>query len=69
VAPFYAAYVAVEFKPGEPVDVPLEKGSHAVLVVQRVGGRYVEGGRIPARLCLRQTDGSVQPVPTDWFRH
>ncbi len=48
--------------------VPLKKGSHSILLVQYV--EETKKGSKPVRnLYLRQSDGTLKPVPAAWYRH
>ena len=49
------------------VSVPLEKGSHPILLVQFVNDAGKGGDRL-MKLRTRQRDQNFQSVPTDWFR-
>ena len=48
--------------------VPLEEGSHPILLLQAVEDAG-KGGNRAVQLSLRQADGSLKPVPASWFRH
>jgi hypothetical protein len=47
------------------VTVPLEKGSHPILLLQTVTD--AGSGNTPLRLRVRQTEESFKPVPSTWF--
>lgn len=49
------------------VSVPLEKGSHPILMLQFVSDAS-KGGDRPMKLSTRQPDGTFKPIPRDWYR-